>query len=147
MPDGQLAKVWVYNNTIYGSDTNFVVFDGQVAKFYGGIYPYPNPPSTYYEIMHFSFPLQVGTFYAYPVPGYYHDTSKVLNNSPLTVPAGTFNNTFKISKNRFGVPNTWTRDTIWFSPTVGITKWILNEWDSGPAALDGIWQLTEYSLK
>jgi len=145
MPDGQLAKIWLYNSTIYGSDTSFVVFDVQVAKFYGSIYSSIPPP--YYEIMHYSFPLQVGTFYAYPVPLYLRDSSKVLGNSPLTVPAGTFNNTFKISKIRPYVVNTWTHDTIWFSPTVGMTKWVVAEYDLGPAGFNGIWELIEYSLK
>src|SRR5258705_6774168 len=79
LPDGQLSKIWVYNSNIYGLDTNYVVFDGQVAKFYGSIYF--NPTLPFYEIMHYSFPLQIGTFYAYPVPLYLRDTSKVLGNS------------------------------------------------------------------
>jgi hypothetical protein len=143
MPDGQSAKIWLYKYLSY-TDTTFVVSDGQVAKIYGNIYSSIPPP--YYEIMHYSFPLQVGTIYAYPVPAYYRDTSKVLENSPLTVPAGTFNNTFKISKTREYIVNSWTSDTIWFAPTVGMIKSKIGEYDLGPAALNGIWELTEYSL-
>lgn len=144
MPDGQSAKIWLYKYLSY-TDTTFVVSDGQVAKIYGNIY-YSIPPP-YYEIMHYSFPLQVGTVYAYPVPAFYRDTSKVLENLSLTVPAGTFNNTFKISKTRGYIVNSWTNDTIWFAPTVGMIKSRIGEYNLGPAAFNGIWELTEYSLK
>jgi hypothetical protein len=144
MPDGQSARIWVYNSA-YGPDTNFVVIDGQVAKVYGDIYWSVTPP--FYEIRHYEFPLQVGAFYAYPVPPIYRDSSKVAENSPVTVPAGTFNNTFKISKTRGYTFNSWTQDTIWYTPNIGMTKCKIGEYNLGPAALNGVWELTEYNLK
>ena len=75
------------------------------------------------------------------------DTTKVLANSTLTVPAGTFENTFELSKKRNYVVNAWTNNQIWFTPTVGMTKLNQGEFNLGPVIGNGIWQLANYSLK
>lgn len=138
LPGGQAAKIWVYKTLNY-TDTNFVVFDGQTAT----IYRRSNRGSTspFYRKTHYLFPLQIGNVWVSQL-----DSIRVFANSTLTVPAGTFENTFELSKRGQG-PNIMTRDTIWFTPHTGMTKLKQIEIDLGLVPLNGIWELLEYSLK
>ena len=137
LPSGHLAKIWVYKILNY-SDTNFVAFDGQTATIYrrnlNGSIP------QVYEKTRYLFPLQIGNVWRSQL-----DSIRVFANSTLTVPAGTFENTFALSKRGQG-PNVVTRDTIWFTPQVGMIKLKQLELELGPVPGNGIWELVDYSL-
>lgn len=137
LPGGLLAKIWAYKILTY-SDTNFVIFDGQTAT----IYRRSNSGSTspFYRKTHYIFPLQIGNVWVSQL-----DSIRVFANSTLTVPAGIFKNTFELSKRGQG-PNILTRDTIWFTPHVGMTKLKQIELDLGPVLGNGIWELANYRL-
>ena len=143
LPDGQLANTWVYKYAGY-TDTNYVVSDEFLARIYvNPCWTCPSP--MLFEKMRYIFPLHVGNIWYTGFPS--GDTTKVLANSTLTVPAGTFENTFELSKKRNYVVNAWTNNQIWFTPTVGMTKLNQGEFNLGPVIGNGIWQLANYSLK
>jgi hypothetical protein len=75
------------------------------------------------------------------------DTTKVLNESSLTVPAGTFENTFQLSKRIGYVVNSYTKDSIWLTPTIGMSKFYQDQFSLGPIPGNGIWELSSYNLK
>lgn len=149
LPDGQEATIWTStlqdrSNERYLLDSSFVVVDDQKAIFYDA--PCRTCiPQMFDEERRYIFPLQVGNFW---VPdGTFGDTTKVLNESSLIVPAGTFENTFQLSKTIGYRTNSFTNDSIWLTPNIGMTKYYKNEFSLGPLPGNGIWKLASYKLK
>lgn len=151
LPNGQLAKIWVYSflnfreTNLSFRDTNYVVSDDK------NVIIYTNPCRTCakpqqmpYEKMKYVLPLKTGNFWLTPS---IRDTTKVLANAVLKVPAGSFKNTFELSNKRAYVTNSWTNNTIWFTPNIGITKLKQSQFDLGPLPTNGNWELIDYSLK
>lgn len=100
LPDGQNVTIWTSTlqdatNRKYLLDSSFVVVDEQKAVFYG----VPCLTCTTQmpdEKRRYIFPLQVNNKWF--TDKFFGDTTKVLNESSLTVPAGTFDSTFELSK-------------------------------------------------
>lgn len=149
LPDGQNATIWTSTlqdatNTKYLLDSSFVVVDDQKAIFYG----VPCLTCTTQmpdEKRRYIFPLQVGNVWF--TDKIFGDTTKVLNENSLTVPAGTFDNTFQLSKIIGYVTNSFTKDSIWLTPNIGLIKYYQNEYSLGPIPGNGIWKLKSYNLK
>jgi len=143
LPDGQNAKIWVYKILNY-TDTTYVVSDNSLVK----IYDEPCWPCTTqmpYERQRYLLPLKTGNIWFSNAS--YGDTTKVITQSSLTVPAGTFENTYELSKTRGYVTNSSTSNRIWLTPNVGLTKLEQSEINLGPVLGNGIWELDNYSLK
>lgn len=146
---GQNATIWTStlqeaSNVKYLLDSSYVVADNQKAIFYAP--PCLTcTPQPLYEKRRFVFPLQVGNFWF--TNTFFGDTTKVLNENSLTVPAGTFKNTFQLSKTIGYVTNSFTKDSIWLTPNVGVTKYYQDKYSLGPVPGNGTWELANYSLK
>ena len=142
LPDGQSAKIWVYKILSY-TDTTYVVTSAQTIK----IYDKPCLTCTNqmpFERMEYRFPLGVGNRWF--TSAAYGDTTKVLSQDSLIVPAGTFKNTYFLSKVRGYVTNSWTANEIWFTPYIGMTKLIQGEFSLGPVLGNGLWELASYTI-
>ena len=147
LPDGETAKIWVtkYSNDTNYPDTTLVVDSASTVKIYfNNICPYctDKMPS---ESKRYNFPLQVSDEW---IPaGYYNDTTRVLDELTLQVPAGDFPNTFQLSRTIGYATNSYTKDTIFITPGVGITKFLQNEFSLGPFPGYGLRELASYQLK
>ena len=149
LPDGQNVTIWTSTlqdatNRKYLLDSSFVVVDEQKAVFYG----VPCLTCTTQmpdEKRRYIFPLQVNNKWF--TDKFFGDTTKVLNENSLTVPAGTFDSTFELSKTVGYVVNSFTKDTIWLTPNIGMTKFYQNEYSLGQLPGNGIWELLSYQLK
>ncbi|WP_298299611.1 hypothetical protein [Hydrotalea sp.] len=149
LPDGQNVTIWTSTlqdatNRKYLLDSSFVVVDEQKGVFYG----VPCLTCTTQmpdEKRRYIFPLQVNNKWF--TDKFFGDTTKVLNESSLTVPAGTFDSTFELSKTVGYVVNSFTKDTIWLTPNIGMTKFYQNEYSLGQLPGNGIWELLSYQLK
>ena len=147
LSDGEPAKIWVtkYSNVPNYPDTSLVVDSASTVKIYfDNICPNctNKMPS---EWKRYNFPLQVSREWVYAA--YYHDTTKVLDELSLQVPAGNFPNTFQLSRTVGYVTNSYINDTIFITPAVGITKYFQNEFNQGPLPGNGLWELASYQLK
>ncbi|WP_298392185.1 hypothetical protein [Hydrotalea sp.] len=149
LPDGQNVTIWTSTlqdatNRKYLLDSFFVVVDEQKAVFYG----VPCLTCTTQmpdEKRRYIFPLQVNNKWF--TDKFFGDTTKVLNENSLTVPAGTFDSTFELSKTVGYAVNSFTKDTIWLTPNIGMTKFYQNEYSLGQLPGNGIWELLSYQLK
>ncbi len=146
---GQRATIWTStlqdtSNTKYLIDSSYVVVENQKAVFYAP--PCLTcTPQLVYEKRRYVFPLQVSNlWFTNKTSG---DTTKVLSENSLTVPAGTFQNTFHLSKTIGYVTNSFTKDSIWLTPNVGMTKYYQDEYSLGPIPGNGTWELATYNLK
>ena len=149
LPDGRGATIWATTlldatNTKYLIDSSFVVVDDLKAVFYAAPCRVCSPPM-FEEKRRYVFPLEVGNKWFTSVP--WGDTTKVLSQEDIIVPAGTFHNTYKLSKIAGYVVETYTQDSIWLTPNIGMTKNFQNEFNTAPVPGNGIWELTSYNLK
>ena len=143
LPDGQKANIWVSRIQSF-NDTSYVVSNGGIVKVYNKpcwVCTKPMP----YERMRYVLPLQTGN--SWFTNAFYGDTTKVLGQSILAVPAGTFANTYELSKTRGYVTNSRTNNRVWVTPGVGITKLNQVELSLGGVTGNGLWELDSYSLK
>jgi hypothetical protein len=151
LPNGQLAKIWVYSfmkfreTNLSFRDTNYVVSDDKNVIIYANpCRTCAKPQQMPYEKMKYVLPLKTGNFWLTPS---IRDTTKVLVSTVLNVPAGNFKNTFELSNRRAYVTNSWTNNVIWFTPNIGMTKLKQSQFDLGPYPTNGNWELIDYSLK
>ena len=145
LPDGESAKIWVtnYSNASNYPDTSLVVDSSSTVKIYfNNICPNCTDKMPE-EWKRYNFPLQVSDEWIYNL----NDTTTVLNELSLQVPAGNFPNTFQLSRTVGYVTNSFIRDTIFITPAVGITKYFQYEFSLGPLSGNGLWELTSYRLK
>ena len=146
---GQSATIWTTtlqdaSNTKFLIDSSYVVVDNEKAVFYAP--PCLTcTPQPVYEKRRYVFPLEVGNNWFTSIP--WGDTTKVLNENSLTVPAGTFKNTFQLSKTIGYVTNSFTKDSIWLTPNIGMAKYYQDEYSLGPIPGNGTWELASYNLK
>jgi hypothetical protein len=144
LPNGQNATIWTTKIDTFLIGTQYVVADDQKAIFYNA------PCWTCTQQMpderrRYIFPLQVNNKWFTQAP--YGDTTKVLSQGALTVPAGTFEKTFQLSKTDGYVTNSFTKDTIWLTPNIGMTKFYQDEYSLGPIPGNGTWELKNFLLK
>ncbi len=146
LPNGANAKIWKYTY-IYPSltytDTVWVSSNNNEVRIYD------NPCRTCtgkmpFERLRYILPLKVGKFWL--TNAAYGDTTKVLDQENVSVPAGTFSNVFRLSKVRGYVTNSWTNDTIYFKEHVGLVKFSQNEFILGPLIGNGVWELINYNF-
>jgi len=146
---GISATIWTTtlqdaSNQKYLIDSSYVVVDNERAVFYAP--PCLTcTPQPLYEKRRYVFPLQVGNLWY--THEFFGDTTKVLNENSLIVPAGTFKNTFQLSKTIGYITNSFTKDSIWLTPNIGMTKYYQNEYSLGPYPGNGTWELATYNLK
>jgi hypothetical protein len=143
LPDGESANVWTYNYTNY-VDTAYVVSNASSVKIYYAPCWSCTPQFTF-EKQEYIFPFTVNSKWF--TNASYGDTTKVLSNLTLNVPAGSFENTFELNRKVGYVTNSWTNDTIFYTPNIGITKLHQSEFSLGPLLGNGIWELASFSLK
>jgi hypothetical protein len=146
LPDGEPANIWVtkYSNDLGYPDTTLVVDSASTVKIYfNNICPNCTDKMPE-ERTRYNFPLQVSNEWIYANN---YDTSKVLDETGLHVPAGNFPNTFQLSKTAGFIVNSWVKDTIFITPAVGIIKYIQAEFSLGPFPGNGLWELASYQLK
>jgi hypothetical protein len=145
LPDGESAKIWVtsYSNAPNYPDTSLVVDSANVVKIYFNNIC-PNCTNKMPELRkRYNFPLQVSDEWISNL----NDTTSVLDKLSLQVPAGNFPNTFQLSKTVGYVTNSFTKDTIFITPNVGVTKYFQDEFSLGPFPGNGLWVLASYELK
>lgn len=150
LPDGQRATIWTTTlqdatNMKYLIDSSFVVVDNQKAVFYYGTPCWACTTQMPDEKRRYVFPLQVGNVWF--TDKFFGDTTKVLNEDSLTVSAGTFENTFELSKTVGYVTNSYTKDTIWLKQGIGVVQYHQNEYSLGSIPGNGIWKLSNYNVK
>jgi hypothetical protein len=142
LPDGERSTIWVYRILSY-TDTCYVVSNGNTVVFYNNpcLRCTPQMPS---ERMRYIFPLQTGNFWFNTA--YYGDTTKVLLETTLSVPAGSFEHTFELNRIKGHSFNSWASNLIWFTPNIGFTKLDQEEFSLGPVLGNGVWELDSYTL-
>lgn len=144
LPNGQNATIWTIKIDTLLIGIEYVVVDDQKAIFYN------TPCYTCTQQMpderrRYIFPLQINNKWF--TQASYGDTTKVLSQGPITVPAGTFENTYQLSKTDGYVTNSFTKDTIWLTPNIGMTKFYQDEYSLGPIPGNGTWELKSFNLK
>jgi hypothetical protein len=81
------------------------------------------------------------------IDAYHNDTTEVLGEINLQVPAGNFPGTFKLSRTVGYATNSFTQDTIFITPAVGVTEFFQREYSLGPFPGNGLWELASFQLK
>lgn len=146
LPDGKEAKVWqyTYNNgsNIY-FDTLWVVSTNNEVSIYNNS-DLSDSSQMPYEKLHYIFPLENGRQWFGNLPQ--GDTTKVLNQKTVSVPAGTFDDVFRISKDIGFATNAWVNDTLYFKEYIGLVKFSQHEFQLGSVLGDGVWELTDYNF-
>ena len=146
LPDGAPAKIWVtkYSNDPNYPDTSLVVDSAStVIVYFNNICPYCTD-KTPDERGRYNFPLRVSDEW---IDANHYNTTSVLDELSLQVPAGNFPNTFQLSRTAGYAVNSYTKDTIFMTPGIGITKYLQNEFNQGPLPGNGLWELASYQLK
>ena len=147
LPNGNNAKIWRYTY-IYPSktyiDSVWVTDSNNDVRFYfNPCWSCTNqmPP----ERLHYILPFIVGQYWYTDAD--YGDTTKVLKQISVTVPAGSYNDVFCISRVQGYVENSWKFDTLYFKEHVGLVKFNQHENSLGPSIGDGTWELIKYNFK
>jgi hypothetical protein len=149
LPDGRAAMIW--NTSLHDSlnnisliGTEFVVANNEDIIFYEApCQGCPDPVAL--ERRRYKFPLRVKNEWF--TSSIFGDTTKVLSWGNITVPGGTFPNTFLLFKNIGYVTNSYTRDSIWLTPGIGMTRFYQNEFILGLLPGNGVWELDSYTIK
>ena len=149
LPDGSEATIW--NTTLHlSADTVYLIDSVYVVENNQEVFLFHAPCWTCTQKMpdewrSYIRPLHVNSYWYNQAP--WGDTTRVLSQEDITVPAGTFPNTFKLIHKVGYAVNSYTNDTIWLTPNIGMTKYSQNEFSLGPLPGNGTWELTNYSLK
>ena len=137
LPNGQIAKIWQYKYPGF-TDSVWVMSNDTEAIFYNK----PCCTTMPLQRLRLVFPLNVGNSWHTDAP--YGDTTRVWNQSTISVPAGTFQNVYGISKTVGYVTNSWTKDTLWYKNKIGIVRKSQSEFSLGPLPGNGTWELRSY---
>jgi len=146
LPNGVSAKIWQYS---YRYISHIYVDTVWVSSINNDVRIYDNPCRTCtnqmpFERLHYILPLSVSKSWSTNVV--YGDTTKVLGQESISVPAGSFSNVYCLSKVRGHMTNSWTNDTIYFKEHIGLIKLNQNEFNLGPVIGNGIWELIYYNF-
>jgi hypothetical protein len=144
LPDGTSAKIWKYTYQFPSQtviDTFLVTsINNEVRMYSSNCWSCMDPMPS--ERFHYILPLSVGNTWFTDI-----DTTKVLNQESISVPAGTFTNVFQLAHLRHYVTNSWKNDTIYFKEQIGLVKLSQLENDLGPILGNGIWELISYHVQ
>jgi hypothetical protein len=143
LPNGEIAHIWVYHYPD-GTDTNYVNSQNGEVKIYSSYFNYCNPCTGIMplEKMEFSFPLSVGKTWF--VDREFGDTIKVIGHIDLKLNNKSYSDTYILTSKRnksVRIGNYLNRDTIFFTPYVGVTKYIKRDNRSGSLYQNGTWVL------
>ena len=149
LQNNEMAKVWAFDfvsiaTNRHSFDTNYVVSTEQLVKIYAKTCPGSSCGISVKQS--YVLPLVVGNSWLWPFAPGWMDTTRILSQGSLTVPAGTFENTFNLFKIRPHAPNSDARNSIWLTPYVGMIQLNQFELNLGPVFGTGIWVLESYSL-
>ncbi len=143
---GEVAKGWqyIYKNGLESYvDTVWVVSSDKDVSIYNDL-DMSDSSQFSTERLHYILPLEVGNrWYANLFQG---DTTRVLNQETVSVPAGSFSNVFRISKNVGFAANAGVQDTIYFKKNIGVVKFCQHEFNLGPVPGNGVWELVDYNF-
>lgn len=137
--NGEKAKIWQYKYPNF-MDSVWVTSNDSEAVFYNK----PCCNRMPIQRLRLLFPLNVGNSWHTDAP--YGDTTRVMDESTITVPAGTFRNVYRISKTMGYVTNSWTKDTLWYKNKVGIIRKSQAEFSLGSLPGNGTWELQSYVI-
>jgi hypothetical protein len=145
LPNGEIAHIWVYHYPD-GIDTNYVSSQKGEVKIYSSYFNYCNPCTGIMplEKMKYVFPLSVGK--TWTVDREYGDTIKVINQTELNINNISYPDTYILINNRnesVRIGNFLNRDTIFFTPYIGVVKFIKRDNYSGSLYQNGTWALEE----
>jgi len=146
LSDGQEAKVWQYTYNIESNiyiDTLWVINSSNNVSIYNNFY-LTDSNQMPYEKLHYIFPLEDGRQWFTNVPQ--GDTTKVLNREMISVPIGSFDDVFRISKDIGYATNAGVNDTLYFKEHIGLVKYCQHEFLLGPVLGNGVWELMDYSF-
>lgn len=141
LPNGEPATVWVTRFANF-TDTSYVSSSpGEVVFYFPPCYNcIPSMPAPRFRYV---FPLQVGNQWFVTAGG--NDTIKVLSQASIQVGKGF--DAYVLSRTRQPGGNSYTRDTLWFMPGVGMIKLHRDAFNLGPLPGNGVWELASYSLR
>ena len=141
--DRRNLMVWTYSSKS-GSNISYTVSYSDTLYVYSGkdtVYSYYDRNGTQLESK-IAFPLQVGMQWQNNTTGL-TDLSQVTQQQTVTVPAGSFQNSFLILRNKNGLNDYLTVNT-WFKERTGIVKLYLNE--RGFAFRTFTWNLINFTV-
>jgi hypothetical protein len=127
LDNGDTATVWIYRS-LAGVDTELVTRNDDLVT------RYVHDSTGFHLTAFYLFPLSVGEVWT---DAFASDTSRVTAKESLTIPAGTFPETYRIARSYPGHPGYQWIET-WFAPNVGIVKWVKMKYDLGPFSVYGI---------
>jgi hypothetical protein len=127
LDNGDTATVWIYRS-LAGVDTELVTRNDDLVT------RYVHDSTGFHLTAFYLFPLSVGKAW---IDAFASDTSRVTAKESLTIPAGTFPETYWITRSYPGHPGYQWIET-WFAPNVGIVKWVKMKYDFGPFSVYGI---------
>ena len=150
LPGGTSATVWrtVWPPEVsparppWNVDTAYVWTSGDTVKISYGVEPILFPPKSMRDIVItdiYIFPFQMGSGWRIQGP----DTTQVVSKDSLSIPAGTFDNVYRINTHTFmGSFNYSINRDVWFKPGVGLVQKMVS--------FNGTyytWKLVDYHVK
>ncbi|HLX90034.1 MAG TPA: hypothetical protein VKR32_00035 [Puia sp.] len=149
LPNGKIANIWLYKFP-RGTDTTYVLSSGTKATVYfGNIATHPRDPGEMpMEKWSYHFPLSASDFWVLDYP--HGDTVKVQPRQEVLVPAGRFSNSYLLvnyTDQSVEIRNFRKVDSVWFTPGIGVTRFVQNEFNVRPALGNGNWELLNYQFK
>lgn len=142
LSNGQFAKQWKYTYPDNYIDTLWVVSSDTAAIFYS------DSDGTLRNVFRYKFPLEAGS--VWDVKTGNADTLqaiKVVSRTRVTVPAGSFDSSYKIIHSVKPAFNSVVQDTIWYKNQIGPVKKIQHQYNLGPVPGNGTWSLRSYDLQ
>jgi len=140
--DGTPATIWKWiwpenmNQKAFGTDTTYVIVKGDSILISPYLHVYSNGTKLIDHI--YIFPLQAGQVWRHDA-----DSSQVVSEDSLTVPAGSFGGVYRIHTTGGG-PNYFLDRNIWFKPGVGIIQMYQKRFYGG---FYGTLKLVDYHVK
>ena len=143
LSNGRVVTTWIYSYPEF-TDTVYKVLTGSSLLEYR---KFPEITEINYPFMRYDFPLDPGRKWAINSPPY-TDSVRVLKDTTINVPAGSFDNTAKLDFiGSHYIGNYYNRSLYWFTPNVGITRMNYAVFNLGFDKYYGIYELLEYRLK
>jgi len=125
----QFSSVWVFKGTSY-HDTMYVVVENSSVMMF-------EDPRSLQTGATITFPLVEGASW-----GKSPDSTVVYSATDVSVPAGTFDDAFRVDRHAVGF-NYRLDSQRWIVPDIGIVQWDRTEFNLGPA-LNQRWVLMSY---
>jgi hypothetical protein len=143
LSNGKVVTTWIYSYPEFTDTVYKVMTNSSLTEYH----KFPEITEDNYPFMRYDFPLDPGRKWAiYPSP--YTDSVRVLKDTTINVPAGSFDNTAKLDFiSTHSIVNYNNASLYWFTPYVGITRMKYAVYNLGFDEYSGIYELQEYRLK